>query len=179
MSGRLSRREARLKPEFAELYPPLEVGEWIPAAVASARMLIWQTRQPGASSLAKRTLDAEHFDFRGGPDADAAARAAGTRFGDHGETGVPLRREARLRAGSAALYPALPSDTWMGAAELGSILLRWIASGGAPPPLGTRLLPEEHFEFRGGELPRGSISSPRPRRDDAEPRAHEPAAGSA
>lgn len=161
-------REARLKPEYADRYPPLDAGEWIPAAVASARMLIWQTRQPGAAKLAQRTLDPRHFEFRGGPDADARARSPGTRFGDHGET-VPLRREARLRPGSAELYPALPSDTWMGAAELGAILLRWIAGGGTPPPLGARLLPEEHFEFRGGELPRGSISSPRSRREDPSP----------
>jgi hypothetical protein len=27
-------------------------------------------------------------------------------------------------------------------------------------------LPDEHFEFRGGELPRGSVASPRSRRED-------------
>ena len=58
-------REARLKPEFAELYPPLEPGEWVSASVASARMLLWQTRQRGTSGLGKRTLDPQHFDFRG------------------------------------------------------------------------------------------------------------------
>jgi len=159
-------REARLKPEYADRYPPLDPGEWIPAAVASARMLIWQTRHPDAATLVQRTLDPGHFDFRGGPDADAAGRAAGSRAGEQGDVGMPGRREARLRAGSASLYPALPSETWMAAAELGGILLRWIASGGTPPPLGARLLPEEHFEFRGGELPRGPVPSPRTRRDD-------------
>ena len=159
-------RQARLKPEFASLYPPLESGEWIPAAVASARMLLWQTRQPGATGLAQRTLDPLHFEFRGGPEVDGSSRTAGTRFGDHGETGVPLRREARLRSAFGHLYPSLPTDTWMGAAEVGSLLLRWIAGGGASPRLGARLLPEEHFEFRGGDLPRGSIASPRTRRDD-------------
>ena len=166
MTGRPSTRQARLRPEFAGLYPPLESGEWIPAAVASARMLLWQTRQPGATGLAQRTLDPLHFEFRGGPEVEGSSRTAGTRFGDHGETGVPLRREARLKTAFAHLYPSLPTDTWVGAAEVGSLLLRWIAGGGASPRLGARLLPAEHFEFRGGELPRGSIASPRTRRDD-------------
>ena len=170
MTGRPSMRQARLKPEFANLYPPLEAGEWIPAAVASARMLLWQTRQPGAAGLAQRTLDPQHFDFRGGPEAGDSTRTTGTRFGDHGETGIPLRREARLRSEFAHLYPSLPTDTWMGAAEVGTLLLRWIAGGGASPRLGARLLPEAHFEFRGGELPRGSIAPPRTRREDAGPR---------
>jgi hypothetical protein len=170
MTGRPSMRQARLKPEFADLYPPLEADEWIPAAVASARMLLWQTRQPGATGLAERTLDPQHFDFRGGPAAGESPRTAGTRFGDHGETGEPLRREARLRADFAHLYPSLPMDTWLGAAEVGALLLRWIAGGGASPRLGARLLPEEHFEFRGGGLPRGSITSPRTRLEDAGPR---------
>ena len=167
MSPRVSMRQARLKPEFADLYPPLEAGEWVPAAVASARMLLWQTGQPGAAQLGQRTLDPRHFDFAGGPAADAAERVPGTRFGDHGDTGMPLRREARLRPQFAELYPALPSAVWLGAAEIGGMLLRWIAEGGRTPPLGVRLLPEEHFEFRGGELPRGSLGFPRSRREDA------------
>ena len=160
-------RQARLKPEYAATYPPLEPGEWIPAAVASARMLLWQTRQAGVSGPGQRTLDPRHFEFRGGAADEPEPRATGTRFGDHGDTGAPLRREARLRAPFSELYPALPSDTWMGAAELGGILLRWITEGGVTPPLGARLLPDEHFEFRGGELPRGSIASPRSRREDS------------
>jgi hypothetical protein len=174
MSLRHSLRQARLRPEFAELYPPLEPGEWMPAAVASARMLLWQTRQPGAAQLAQRTLDPQHFDFRGGPPDSGDARVQGTRFADH-ETGMPLRREARLRPGFAEMYPALPADTWMGAAELGALLLRWVVGGGAAP-LGSRLLTDEHFEFRGGELPRGSVGSPRTRRNDPQPQG-EVAAG--
>jgi hypothetical protein len=164
--SRPSMRLARLKAEYADRYPPLEAGVWMPAAVASARMLLFQTRQPEASGLGQRTLDPRHFDFQGGPAADTESRATGTRFGDHGDTGAPLRREARVRSGFAELYPVLPTDTWMAAAELGGVLLRWIAEGGTPPPLGARLLPDEHFEFRGGELPRGSVASPRSRRED-------------
>ena len=165
MTGRPSMRQARLRAEFANLYPPLEAGEWLPAAVASARMLLWQTRQPGAAGLAQRTLDPQHFEFRGGPETAEGSRTTGTRFGDHPET-VPLRREARLRSDFAHLYPSLPTDTWLGAAEVGALLLRWIAGGGASPRLGARLLPEAHFEFRGGDVPRGSIASPRTRRED-------------
>src|SRR5919106_1208342 len=35
------RREARLKPEFAHLYPPLKAGEWQSAAVMSERLVAW------------------------------------------------------------------------------------------------------------------------------------------
>ena len=159
-------REARLKPEFAELYPPLEAEQWISAAVASARMLLWQTRQRGTSGLGKRTLDPRHFDFRGGVNDPAENRQHGTRLDDHPETDWPVRRHARLRREFAELYPAVPPGIWIEASELGASLLHWIASGGASPPLGGRLLPEEHFEFRGGELPRGSIGAPRTRRED-------------
>jgi hypothetical protein len=168
MSFRHALRQARLRPEFAELYPPLEPGEWMPAAVASARVLLWQTRQPGAGQLGQRTLDPQHFDFRGGPPDSGEPRTQGTRFADHATTSTPLRREARLRPGFAEMYPALPPDTWMGAAELGALLLRWVVGGGKAP-LGRRLLSDEHFEFRGGELPRGSIGSPRTRRNDPQP----------
>lgn len=157
-------REARLRPEFAELYPPLDPDRWMPAAVASARMLLWQTRQPSAAKLGQRTLDSRHFEFRGGvADPDRQQR---TRFDDHGTTGWPLRRQARLRDTCAELYPALQAGVWIEAAELGATLLRWITGQETGFSLGSRLLPEEHFEFRGGELPRGSIKSPRTRRED-------------
>ncbi len=159
-------REARLKPEFAELYPPLEPGQWLSAAVASARMLLWQTRQRGTSGLGTRTLDPEHFDFRGGATDSAEDRQRGTRLDDHGESDWPVRRQARLRREFAELYPAVPVGVWIEASELGASLLHWIAGGGASPPLGVRLLPDEHFEFRGGEVPRGSVGTPRTRRED-------------
>jgi hypothetical protein len=159
-------REARLKPEFAELYPPLEAGQWLSAAVASARMLLWQTRQRGATGLGQRTLDPRHFDFRGGVNDSSENRTRGTRLDDHGESDWPVRRQGRLRREFAELYPAVPAGVWVEASELGASLLHWIAGGGASPPLGVRLLPDEHFEFRGGELPRGSIGAPRTRRED-------------
>jgi hypothetical protein len=176
MSHRPSHREARLKPEFAELYPPLDADQWIPAAVASARMLLWQTRQSGTSTLGQRTLDPRHFEFRGGVADPDVARHPGTRFGDHEGSDWPLRRQARLRAEFAELYPAVPPRVWIEASDVGASLLRWITGGGTAFPLGSRLLSEEHFEFRGGELPRGSVGSPRTRREDT-PRGRGLAAG--
>jgi hypothetical protein len=67
-----SRREARLKPEFAHLYPPLKPGEWESAAVIAEKLVAWllKTKQHGYVS-AERLLRSEHFDFRGGEAAGA------------------------------------------------------------------------------------------------------------
>lgn len=59
-------REARLKPAFAELYPPLVPGVWEPAAEVGAKMLLWQVQQEGPDALGRRLLEAIHFEFRGG-----------------------------------------------------------------------------------------------------------------
>jgi hypothetical protein len=59
-------RQARLKPEFAELYPPLTAGIWEPAAEMGARVLLWQLQQRGTEALGTRLMDERHFDFRGG-----------------------------------------------------------------------------------------------------------------
>jgi hypothetical protein len=61
-----SAREARLKPEHADVYPLLEPGVWEPAAEVGARILLWQVQQVGTAALASRILDEEHFEFRGG-----------------------------------------------------------------------------------------------------------------
>jgi len=59
-------RQARLKPEFAGLYPPLTPGIWEPAAEMGARVLLWQVQQQGTAALGMRLLNEEHFEFRGG-----------------------------------------------------------------------------------------------------------------
>ncbi|MEP7175870.1 MAG: hypothetical protein ABI860_04905 [Gemmatimonadales bacterium] len=59
-------REARLRPEFAELYPPLVAGIWETAAEMGAKVLLWQVQQQGTDALSTRILDERHFDFRGG-----------------------------------------------------------------------------------------------------------------
>jgi hypothetical protein len=59
-------REARLRSEFAHLYPPVSPGVWIPAAEVGARMLFWHLQLTGTVRLGDRLLDATHFEFRGG-----------------------------------------------------------------------------------------------------------------
>ena len=60
-------REARLKPEFAHLYPPLEAGRWEPAALMADRVVAWLLRQPDRGYMApERVLRSDHFEFRGG-----------------------------------------------------------------------------------------------------------------
>ena len=59
-------RHARLRPEFAALYPALEPDVWMTAAEAGAKVLFWQLQQAGTSALGRRILEAAHFDFRGG-----------------------------------------------------------------------------------------------------------------
>ena len=59
-------REARLRPEFADLYPTLTPGQWEPAAriaeVVLARFLLSQISEV---PLEDRVLDERHFEFRG------------------------------------------------------------------------------------------------------------------
>lgn len=58
-------REARLKPEFAHLYPGLVPGVWYRAAWLSARQFAREPCDGGAASIA-RMVDEHHFEFRGG-----------------------------------------------------------------------------------------------------------------
>jgi len=59
-------REARLKPEYAELYPDVEAGVWYTAATLAEHLLSHFLRQERASrSLPERLLDDHHFEFRG------------------------------------------------------------------------------------------------------------------
>jgi hypothetical protein len=59
-------REARLKQEFADLYPPLVAGLWETAAEMGAKVLLWQVQQLGTDALNSRILEEKHFEFRGG-----------------------------------------------------------------------------------------------------------------
>jgi hypothetical protein len=60
-----SRREARLKPEFAEQYPGVRPGTWYSAAWLSARQFA-RARCDGMASSIAQVLDERHFEFRGG-----------------------------------------------------------------------------------------------------------------
>jgi hypothetical protein len=67
-------REARLKMEFAHLYPALEPNRWESAALMADRVVAWLLRQPNRGYMAPdRVLRSEHFEFRGGnPQAGSA-----------------------------------------------------------------------------------------------------------
>jgi hypothetical protein len=70
------RREARLRPEFAHLYPGIAPDRWVSAhdmndMVISARL---QAGRRSGEILGSRLLDARHFEFRGG--FDRRGRAA-------------------------------------------------------------------------------------------------------
>ena len=59
-------REARLKPEFAALYPGVDPDVWYTAATLAEHLLARFLRQDRAErSLPERILDDKHFEFRG------------------------------------------------------------------------------------------------------------------
>jgi hypothetical protein len=67
-------REARLRPEFAHLYPGLTPGRWEPASrIAEAVLANVLLHQMGEAPQQVR-LDEAHFEFRGG-EQDRPARA--------------------------------------------------------------------------------------------------------
>ena len=60
-------REARLRPEFTQLYPTLTPGEWEPAArIAEAVLANFLLHEMTDSPPADRLLPEAHFEFRGG-----------------------------------------------------------------------------------------------------------------
>jgi hypothetical protein len=64
-------REARLRQEYADLYPDLTPSLWIPASVLSEFVLergLYQRRTGSPSST--RILTEAHFEFRGGNGRD-------------------------------------------------------------------------------------------------------------
>jgi hypothetical protein len=71
------------------------------------------------------------------------------------------RREARLRPEHAARYPGIEARVWESAAVLCDRVLAGGLLRGSPMGWRDRVLPAEHFEFRGGG-PEGK----RPRRED-------------
>ncbi len=59
-------REARLRREFAPLYPGLKPGTWYKAAWLSARQFA-RIRCDGRASSMASVVNENHFEFRGGP----------------------------------------------------------------------------------------------------------------
>ena len=59
------RREARLRPEFADLYPVLQPGVWMTASDIGRQLLLWHLAT-ARSPRGERLISEEHFEFRGG-----------------------------------------------------------------------------------------------------------------
>jgi hypothetical protein len=79
-SAQTSVREARLKAEFAHLYPALQAGQWESAALLADRVVAWLVRQPDRGYVApERVLRSEHFEFRGGGSAQETSHSVARR----------------------------------------------------------------------------------------------------
>jgi hypothetical protein len=59
-------REARLRPEWAGLYPGLPAGRWIVASRLVPLVLRHRLQDQSTWEFARRILVDEHFEFRGG-----------------------------------------------------------------------------------------------------------------
>lgn len=78
-------REARLKPQFAHLYPAITAGQWEPAAVLADRLVSWHLRNPNPKIVTRaRVLLLDHFDFRGEVNRPGAHPAPRSRREDQG-----------------------------------------------------------------------------------------------
>jgi hypothetical protein len=70
------RREARLRPEHARLYPSIPVNAWEAAAVLCEMVRAHPPCDPGADFGPRRILAAEHFEFRDAPEHGLASPAS-------------------------------------------------------------------------------------------------------
>jgi hypothetical protein len=68
-------REARLRPEFAELYPGLTPGRWEPAARIAEAVLANMLLHQMAEAPLQGRLDEAHFEFRGDAEPERESRA--------------------------------------------------------------------------------------------------------
>ncbi len=74
-------REARLRPEFAQLYPGLTPDRWEPASrIVEAILANVLLHEMGEAPRPDRLLDEAHFEFRGS--AAAARSSRGNRASD-------------------------------------------------------------------------------------------------
>ena len=79
-------REAKLRPEYAELYPAIEPGVWMRASDIGRQLLLWHLTAASVPD-AERVMSDEHFEFRGGHQRTLTDPAQRTRAAD-------LRRQA-------------------------------------------------------------------------------------
>ena len=78
-------REARLRPQYASLYPALEAGTWQPASAIGRQLLLWHLTIPNPPQ-GERLMSEEHFEFRGGTRRSEAESNARTRHADRSAT---------------------------------------------------------------------------------------------
>jgi hypothetical protein len=83
-------REARLRPEFAALYPGVDTDTWYAAATLAEHLLGRIVRGEVKEPAAPRVLDPQHFEFRG----ESTPNGARMPLGDEAKAGpdVILRR---------------------------------------------------------------------------------------
>ena len=81
MSGLL--REARLREKFANLYPGLVAGLWLPAAEVAEHIASVVRHRWRPSGARGRLMTNEHFDFTGGPTEIAGRRNRCERWEDN------------------------------------------------------------------------------------------------
>jgi hypothetical protein len=74
-------REARLRPQYASLYPALEAGTWQPASAIGRQLLLWHLTIPSPPQ-GERLMSEEHFEFRGGAPRNGTESNARTRHAD-------------------------------------------------------------------------------------------------
>jgi hypothetical protein len=73
-------RQARLKPQFASLYPGVVAGEWVPAWLLAEQLMASAQR---AGSQEGRVCNPAHCEFRGGGRRPPELRGLRTRAADN------------------------------------------------------------------------------------------------
>ena len=74
-------REARLRPQYASLYPALEPGTWQAASAIGRQLLLWHLTA-AIPPEGERLMSEEHFEFRGGAPRNGSDAHARTRHLD-------------------------------------------------------------------------------------------------
>jgi hypothetical protein len=74
-------RQARLKPQFAALYPGVVAGEWLPAWLLAEQLVRSAEQRVGDSG--GRVCDPAHYEFRGGGKRPPELRGLRTRAADN------------------------------------------------------------------------------------------------
>lgn len=160
-------REARLRPEFAPLYPGVAPDRWMPARemneLVGAARLGWTGRPE--EMVRGRMLDPRHFEFRGGSVRPPSRQTRDmdtrpwSRVAPWWTAEIVVEgsvRQACLRHEHAARYPLIPPGLWLPAKPIAGLLAGRLRDPGHYPA-GRRTLDPEHFRFRGGrDVPRAA-----------------------